>query len=67
MRKEANYAVDNRIKLSISGEGSAAIIEQFGDMITTATLSTFAEIDTPDLEKTENIDEDIQITLKVLR
>lgn len=67
MRKEADYQVTDRISLSISGEGSEPIIATFGDMITSETLSTFAKIDIVDIEKTENIDENIQITIKVVR
>jgi hypothetical protein len=36
-------------------------------MITSETLSTFAQISKADREKTETIDENIQITLKVAR
>ena len=67
MRKEADYSVTDRITLSISGEGSEGILEQFATMIASETLSTLGDIQTPDVEKTENIDENIQITLKVTR
>lgn len=63
MRKEADYQVTDRISLSISGEGSEGILEQFGTMIASETLSTLGEIQTPDIEKTETIDENIIITL----
>ena len=67
MRKEADYSVTDRITLSISGEGSELILANFGDMIASETLSTFGQIDIADIEKIENIDENIQITLKVAR
>lgn len=41
MRKEADYSVTDRISLSMSGKGSEEILTQFGDMITSETLSTF--------------------------
>lgn len=67
MRKEADYQVTDRISLWISGEGSASILANYGDMITSETLSSLSEISTPDLEKTETIDDGIEITLKVAR
>ena len=82
MRKEADYQVTDRITLSISAVSNSPlewcpverdgvvvsdILTKFGDMISSETLSTFADISTPDLEKTETIDENIQITLKVAR
>lgn len=67
MRKEADYSVTDRISLAISGEGSEQILAQFGDMITSETLSTFGDIETPDVEKIETIDEGIEITLGVAR
>ena len=63
MRKEADYQVTDRISLSISGEGSEMILENFGEMIASETLSTLAVISTPDLEKTETIDEGVTVTL----
>ena len=63
MRKEADYQVTDRISLSISGEGSEMILENFGEMIASETLSTLAAISTPDLEKTETIDEGVTVTL----
>ncbi len=67
MRKEADYQVTDRISLSIAWEGSEQILSQFGDMITSETLSTFWNIETPDVEKNETIDENIVITLWVSR
>jgi isoleucyl-tRNA synthetase len=63
MRKEADYQVTDRISLSISGEGSELILANFGEMIASETLSTLAVISTPDLEKTETIDEGVTVTL----
>jgi isoleucyl-tRNA synthetase len=67
MRKEADYQVTDRITLSISGEGSESILEQFGGMIASETLSNFWDIQTADVEKSETIDENITITLRVVR
>jgi isoleucyl-tRNA synthetase len=58
MRKDADYGVSDRIELSIAGEGSAAILESFGDYITHETLSTLVPgMDSSDREKTESVDE----------
>jgi isoleucyl-tRNA synthetase/broad specificity phosphatase PhoE len=67
MRKEADYQVTDRITLSIAWEGSEQILSQFGEMITSETLSTFWNIETPDVEKNETIDANIVITLRVVR
>ena len=67
MRKEADYQVTDRITLSLSGEGSEGIVATFGDMIASETLSTFADISTADVEKTESIDEGIVLMLRVAR
>ncbi len=67
MRKEAGYEVSDRISLSMSGEGSEAILQDFSEYITRETLSTLvASIASPDIEKSEEIDESllINITLK---
>lgn len=51
-RKEANFEVDDRIKLSLSGEWLENIIKNFWDYIEKETLSTLVEtIDNPDMEK----------------
>ena len=65
MRKEADYAVTDRIQLSISGEGSELIIASFGEMISSETLSSFADITIPDIEKNEAIDEGMNFTLQI--
>ncbi|NRH21261.1 class I tRNA ligase family protein, partial [Candidatus Gracilibacteria bacterium] len=65
MRKEADYAVIDRIQISISGEGTQSIVDQFGDMISSETLSTFGEISSPDVQKNESIDEQISLCIKV--
>ncbi len=65
MRKEADYQVTDRISLSLTGEGSVDIVTQFGEMIASETLSTLAVISTPDLEKTETIDEDKILTIAI--
>jgi isoleucyl-tRNA synthetase len=67
MRKEADYSVTDRISLSIIWEGSEQILSQFGDMITSETLSNFRDIETPDLEKTETVDTDILINIGIKR
>ena len=67
MRKWADYAVTDRIKLSIHWEGSNPIIDQFGEMISNETLSSIALISHPDLERDEVIDENIHITLKIAK
>ena len=67
MRKEADYQVTDRISLSLTGEGSEGIVATFGDMIASETLSNFGDIQTPDIEKTEAIDENTRIVLKVMR
>lgn len=65
MRKEANYNVTDRIKISISG--ITHVIESFGDLINSETLSKFDTINTPDLEKSETLDGDISINIKIVR
>ncbi len=65
MRKEADYAVIDRIQLSIAGEGSQLIVEQFGDMISSETLSVFADITSPDIEKNESLDENISLVIRI--
>lgn len=65
MRKEAGYAVIDRIQISISGEWTQPIVDQFGDMISSETLSTFGEITSPDVQKNESIDEQISLCIKV--
>jgi isoleucyl-tRNA synthetase len=67
MRKEADYSVTDRISLSIAGQGSEDILTQYGEMITSETLSAFADIATPDIEKTEEIDEGTTLTLKIAK
>lgn len=65
MRKEADYAVTDRIQLSISGKGSELIIASFGGMISRETLSTSASIVTPDIERNEIIDEGMNLILQI--
>ena len=65
MRKEADYAVTDRINLSILGEWTRDIIEQFWKMISSETLSIFTEIGASDIEKNEIIDENVTISLKI--
>lgn len=65
MRKEADYAVIDRIQLSIAGEGSQSIVGQFGDMISSETLSVFEDITSPDIEKNESLDEIISLSIKI--
>ena len=67
MRKDANYNVTDRITLSLSGEGTSPILEKFGHLITLETLSEFGEIVSGDREKTESLDENLNITIKVKR
>ena len=67
MRKEADYSVTDRISLSITGQGSDDILAQYGEMIMSETLSTFAEIVTPDIEKTEEVDEGVTLTLRIAK
>ena len=67
MRKEADYNVTDRIKIQISGESSEGIVDNFGHIINSETLSSFADIINPDLSKTENLDENISITIKISR
>jgi isoleucyl-tRNA synthetase len=67
MRKEADYNVTDRIKIQISGESSGVIVDNFGHIINSETLSSFTEITSPDLSKTENLDENISITIKISR
>lgn len=67
MRKEANYNVTDRIKLSIIGEESDTITSRFGSLIESETLSTLvSQIDNPDTMREESIDEDnvVQIAIK---
>ncbi len=67
MRKEADYEVSDRISLSISGEGSEAILRDFSLYITRETLSTLSDqMDTPDRMREEPIGEGslIQIAIK---
>jgi isoleucyl-tRNA synthetase len=48
MRKEADYNVTDRIKLSIIGEESDTITSRFGSLIESETLSTLvSQIDNP--------------------
>ena len=65
MRKEADYAVIDRIQISISGDWTQSIVDQFGDMISSETLSTFWEITSPDVQKNESIDEQVSLCIKV--
>ena len=67
MRKEADYSVADRISLSITGQGSEDILRQYGEMIMSETLSTFALITIPDIEKTEEIDEGVTLILRIAR
>jgi len=67
MRKEADYNVTDRIQISLSGEGIEDIIDGFGSMINSETLSRFESNITPDLTKTENIDENLMITIQIAR
>ncbi|MBC7503764.1 histidine phosphatase family protein, partial [Candidatus Gracilibacteria bacterium] len=82
MRKEADYQVTDRITLSISpvldssslegvpttGGGVVSdIIAKFGDMITSETLSTFAVISIPDLEKVYELEEEVTFTIRLAR
>lgn len=67
MRKEADYSVTDRISLSITGQGSDSILAQYSEMITSETLSAFADIATPDIEKTEEIDEGMSLTLRIAK
>jgi isoleucyl-tRNA synthetase/bisphosphoglycerate-dependent phosphoglycerate mutase len=60
MRKEGDYQVTDRIKLSITGEGSEDILTKFVDMIEGETLSTLADITDPD------VSQDIDIEGKIL-
>ncbi len=67
MRKEADYNVTDRIKLSIIGEESDTITSRFGSLIESETLSTLvSQIDNPDTMREESIDEDnvVQIAIK---
>jgi isoleucyl-tRNA synthetase len=67
MRKEADYNVTDRIKLSITSEWNESIVDIFWEMISSETLSTFAEINEADLSKTESLDESISVTIKIVR
>lgn len=67
MRKEADYSVTDRISLSITGQGSENILTQYGEMITSETLSVFADITTSDIEKIEEVDESVTLTLKIAK
>ena len=67
MRKEANYNVTDRIKLSIIGEESEKILAKFSALIESETLSSLVgQIDLPDAMREEAIDEDnvVQIAIK---
>lgn len=67
MRKEVNYNVTDRIKLSIIGEKSKIILSRFGSLIESETLSVLvSQIDLPDSMREETIDEDnvVQIAIK---
>lgn len=58
MRKEADYNVEDRIQVSISGEASILAVNEFKDLIETETLANLTEkIDTPDLKKELELDE----------
>lgn len=62
-RKEADYQVDDRITLSISG--APEVIETFKEYIETETLSNISsDLTSPDLEKTVEL-EDIEITISL--
>ena len=67
MRKDANYNVTDRITLSLSGDGIEQVVTKFGHLIAIETLSEFGEIGSGDREKTESLDENLSITLKVKR
>jgi len=62
-RKEADYQVDDRITVTLTGADS--IVSQFKDSIETETLSTVVEnLESFDVEKTLEID-DLNITIKL--
>jgi isoleucyl-tRNA synthetase len=71
-RKEANYDVDNRIKINISFKDENwkllnDIINKFGDYIQNETLSTIVDdLENIDLEKNVDI-EDLNINIKLKR
>jgi isoleucyl-tRNA synthetase len=66
MRKEAGYAVMDRIYIDISGAGSEDILDVYTDTICSETLSTISSIDTADLVRTEVYD-DIEVRIAVKR
>ena len=62
-RKEADYQVDDRIQVSISGADE--VLATFKDNIGTETLSTVVDsLESYDVEKTLELDE-LVITLKL--
>jgi hypothetical protein len=65
-RKEANFEVDDRIKLSLSGEWLENILKNFWEYIQNETLSTLVKnIENPNIEKEIEIEEkEIKIGLK---
>jgi isoleucyl-tRNA synthetase len=66
MRKEADYAVTDRIQVDISGEGVIRqVMDMYSAMIQEETLSTLATIADADKEKEELIDEGISVTLRI--
>lgn len=66
MRKEADYQVTDRISLHIYGDLHTEILAQFGNMITSETLSTLAPLMVnPDVEKRIELDTGENITLQI--
>jgi isoleucyl-tRNA synthetase len=62
-RKEADYQVDDRISVQLTGADS--IVAEFKENIETETLSTIVEtLESFDVEKTLEID-DLNITIKL--
>ena len=68
MRKEADYKVTDRIEFSIAGYRAHSVLDLFGDYIEREILwKRRTDIEDPELSKREEIDTDIELTLKVKR
>lgn len=66
MRKDAGYQVTDRISLCITGEGSGAILDHSGSLITQETLSILvAHIELPDGEKSEILEGDCEVQIRI--
>ena len=66
MPKDAGYQVTDRISICITGEGSGAILDYSGYLITQETLSTLvAHIELPDGEKSEILEGDCEVQIRI--